>query len=303
MVSARDFVSRVRVPLREGWGYIYGCAGTVWTRALQDRLEKTADGKRAASRAYGSRWIGRTVTDCSGLLYWALRQLGEDIVHHARYQYTDWCGAKGKLVAGRRDDGRPLLPGTAVFLRGGEKHIHHVGVYAGHGVCIEAKGARWGVVTSACTRFDHWGELKMVDYTDAAGLEEEPAPDLFPGAGSGPDTGSPVRAAVDNPGAWLNVRKGPGTGEPVLFRLKKGDMVEVLAADETGRWDRIRFGGQAGWAAAEYLRILEGDEPGPDGDRPEDPDGPAAPMRECIANIFRELRNMEQTLNQWEDRT
>lgn len=149
---------------------IYGTWGTLWT----EKKQKAAT--RAMTVKYGSRWIGKRVTDCSGLLRWALRQLGEDIVHHARYQYTECCKPKGRLVNGRREDGQPILPGTAVFLQGKEPHIHHVGVYVGHGVCIEAKGTLYGVVTSELSHWDHWGELKMIDYTDAARIDDEPVP-------------------------------------------------------------------------------------------------------------------------------
>ena len=143
----------------------YGTWGTIWTQAKQDAAT------REMTIKYGSRWIGRMVTDCSGLLRWALYQLGETIVHHARYQYTDYCNVKGKLVNGHREDGKPVLPGSAVFLQGSEAHIHHVGVYVGGDTVIEAKGTIYGVVTSHLNHWDHWGELKMVDYTNAADLE------------------------------------------------------------------------------------------------------------------------------------
>ena len=39
---------------------------------------------------------------------------------------------------------------------------------------------------------------------------------------------------VNNPGKWLNVRSGPGTSYSVLFRLEKGDAVDVLAEDDGG---------------------------------------------------------------------
>ena len=120
---------------------------------------------------YGAKWIGKPVTDCSGLLRRALYWLGESIAHHARYQYTDYCRKKGRLVNGRREDGTLPLPGSAVFLKGKKPNIHHVGVYVGDDTVVEAKGTSSGVVTSRLSRWDYWGELKMVDYTDAEKLE------------------------------------------------------------------------------------------------------------------------------------
>ena len=267
MVTAKSFVEKVYIPLLEGWGYIWGTAGVVWTWEKQEKMNKTTDENRAMSRKYGAQWIGDRVTDCSGLLMWALKQLGETISHHARYQYTDYSGHKGKLIDGRREDGQPVLPGTAVFLQGTKDKIHHVGVYVGHGVCIEAKGAKYGVVTSELSHWDHWGELKMVDYKDAAEIENEPAPEI-PARVEKRDV--LFRAVVDNPGKWLNVRSGPGTKYSVLFRLEKGDGVDVLAESDDGKWDQIRYGSRVGWAAAEYLQRTDEQQPE---DPPEDDDG------------------------------
>ncbi len=187
MITSKAFIEQIQIPLREGWGYIYGTAGKLWTKELQERLNRTGDEKRALSRRCGGKWIGKRVTDCSGLIYWAIRQLGGKAVHHARYLYTDGCRRKGRLVGGRREDGKPPLPGSLVFLKGGKDHIHHVGVYIGESPCseedgrpgegtvVEARGARYGVVTSPLRRWEYWGELKNVDYTDGreAGGKEE----------------------------------------------------------------------------------------------------------------------------------
>ena len=232
----------------------------MWTAALQDKIEKTTDANREASRKYGAQWIGRMVTDCSGLVRWALRQLGADIPHHARYQYTDHCKAKGKLVNGQRDDGKPVLPGTAVFLQGDQARIHHVGVYVGGGICVEAKGARYGVVTSKLDHWDHWGELKAVDYSDAAALEG--AIDI-PERGDGMEPESALPAAVvNNPGKYLNLRKAPDSASGRLAQMPKGSRVEVLAQD--GEWWQVRYAGRIGWAYARHLELIEPDvdEPG-----------------------------------------
>ena len=237
MVSARDFVQQVWTPLLEGWGYIYGTAGRLWTEALQKAWSEPPHKNWEKTKQYGARWIGKNVTDCSGLPLWALKQLGEEIVHHARYQYTDASKARGKLADGKRTDGKPLLPGTAVFLQGGQEHIHHVGVYVGHNICIEAKGTQWGVVTSAPDHWDHWGELKVVDYTNAADIENEPIPET---PVHREDKDVLFRVIVDNPGDWLNVRSGPGTGYSRLFKVEKGDVADVLAVSDDKKWDQIR---------------------------------------------------------------
>jgi cell wall-associated NlpC family hydrolase len=249
MVNAADFVEKVKIPLAEGWGYIYGTWGSVWTQERQDMATREQTVK------WGARWIGKTVTDCSGLVRWALYQLGEKIVHHARYQYTDWCAAKGRLTDGRRDDGREIRPGTLVFLQGAEEHIHHVGVYIGEGVCIEAKGTLYGVVTSPLSRWDHWGECKLIDYTN--GQTEKKA-----------QPAARKTAKVNNPGAWLNMRTGPGTSYPVLARISRGATVQIVDDSREDFW-QILYGGRYGWAASEYLSVIredgEQDEPEKDG--------------------------------------
>ena len=265
MATAKNFCAYVLIPLMEAWGYIYGTAGRTWTETLQQAWSQPGHKNWEQTKKYGAQWIGRKVCDCSGLLVWALKQLGETIVHHARYQYTDWCREKGRLVNGCREDGKPILPGTAVFLKGKEDRIHHVGVYVGHGICVEAKGTRWGVVTSELSHWDYCGELKMVDYTDAAEIENEPAPEI-PEREEKQDV--LYRAIVDNPGAWMNVRSGPGKKYSELFRLERGDEVEVL--EEENGWDEVRFGSRVGWASAEYLKRT--DEQPPE-EPPEDDDG------------------------------
>lgn len=305
MVKAKDFILQVLIPLRLAWGYIYGYAGTLWTAALQDKIEKTTDENRAASRKYGSQWIGRMVTDCSGLLRWALRQLGLDIPHQARYQYTDHCKAKGLLIDGKRDDGQPILPGTAVFLAAPKTKIHHVGVYVGSGICVEAKGAAYGVVTSTLDHWDHWGELKVVDYTDAAALEGAiEIPER--GEGGGPVSAWPV-AVANNPGSWLNLRKQPDASSERLAKIPRGSTVEVIAQD--GKWWQVRYAGRTGWASSEYLQLIEPDQDEP-GDteqeistgpeQPADPpqDDPPTPAEDPqLPDLIGELRGIRENID------
>lgn len=234
------------------------------------------------------------VTDCSGLVRWALKQLGQDMVHHATYQYTDQCSPKGKLIEGRRSDGNPLLPGSLVFLQGGQEKIHHVGVYVGEGVVIEAKGTQSGVVSSDLSKWDHWGELKCVDYTNAAEME----PNYV-----GPASDTVVKAVVNNPNTWLNVRSGPSTSYPVQFQVQKGTVVDVLAQDSD--WWQIRSGGRIGWASAQYLEPLEvevpvePDEPEiPDDDDVETPDDDV----EIRPSVMDDLEGVLQTLSDLENR-
>lgn len=248
MVKARDFIAQVQIPLREGWGYIYGTSGILWTKEKQDAAT------RDMTVRYGAQWIGHMVTDCSGLVRWALKQLGEEIVHHATYQYTDWCNVKGKLIHGLREDYTPPLPGSLVFLQGSQEKIHHVGVYIGNDTCVEAKGTKSGVVTSKLSHWDHWGQCKLIDYSEEAGEVPEPVEEeaFIPD-----DT---IRAVLDkNPNTYVNVRTAPSTSATKLFRIPKGSTVDILAQD--GDYIQVRYGGRIGWAYAGYFTVIGTDVP------------------------------------------
>lgn len=165
MIGSGALVAKVWQAYAEGWGYIWGTAGEVWTEAKQARAT------RAMTVQYGAKWIGRRVADCSGLLSWAFKSLGGYLYHGSNTIWNKYCYRKGELVNGARDDGNPLRPGTAVFLKK-DGSRHHVGLYVGNGVCVEAKGTRSGVVTSKIGHWHEWGELKDVDY-DSEGSAED----------------------------------------------------------------------------------------------------------------------------------
>ena len=278
---------------------IYGMRGRIWTESLQKTYSESGHKNYEQTAKYGAKWIGRRVTDCSGLLLWALKQLGETIVHQARYQYTDYSAPKGKLVNGKRDDGKPLLPGTAVFLQGSEARIHHVGVYVGHGICIEAKGTRWGVVTSKPDHWDHWGELKMVDYADAAEIENEPVPEV---PEETPDEKTLFSVEVNNPGAWLNVRSGPGLGFREVYRLHKGDEADVQAISTDKKWYYIIHDGQGGWASAEYLEKLEeSEDPVKEDEKLSAAQKAVNAMRQEVLEIKEKLDMLGKLVNELED--
>lgn len=241
MVTAKQFIEQVKIPLNEGWGYIYGTWGTLWTK------EKQQAATREMTIKYGSRWIGKMVTDCSGLVRWAMKQLGVDVVHHATYLYTDWCRAKGQLQNGRRTDGQPLKPGSLVFLKGAEEKIHHVGVCVGDGIVIEAKGTQAGVITSGLEKWDHWGELKVVDYTNGEIVLPSDA-----------EAKAAVRAEVTNPGKWLNLRARPDSDSQRIATIDPGTIVDILTEDQG--WYQIRTGGRIGWVDGKYLTILSQEE-------------------------------------------
>lgn len=161
MVKASDLIALWRKALDEGWGYIYGTAGETWTQAKQDKAT------REQTIKWGSRWIGKRVADCSGLAYWAFKQLGGSVYHGSNTIWNKYVTARCALKNGQRTDGDPILPGDPVFLvrtENGKKNRHHIGCYVGDGICIEAKGTYYGVVTSQLSHWHETAHWKGVEY-------------------------------------------------------------------------------------------------------------------------------------------
>lgn len=167
-IDANKLIGHFQFMYDEGWGYIWGKSGQIWTQKQQDAATREKTVK------YGSRWIGKHVTDCSGAFVYAFKQEGESIYHGSNTIWKKYCSSQGKLVHGAREDGRPIKPGTAVFLlKDGCRH--HIGLYVGGDMCIEAKGTINGVVVSRLDHWDEWGELKDVGYEGVEPVDIKPA--------------------------------------------------------------------------------------------------------------------------------
>lgn len=162
VISTQALIEKFRYALDNGWGYVWGAAGEIWTQAKQDAATREQTVK------FGQQWVGHRVADCSGLFYWAFKQLGGYMYHGSNTMYKSYCTAKGTLSKGKRTDGMALKLGTALFT-GTESDHGHVGLYIGDGNVIEAKGTQAGVVLSKAsnTKWTFWGELKGVDYGSA----------------------------------------------------------------------------------------------------------------------------------------
>ena len=166
-ILSSELIAQFQTALREGWGYIYGASGEIWTQAQQNAAS------REQTKKYGQKWVGHRVADCSGLFAWAFRQLGGYCYHGSNTMFRRYSSASGSLSAGKRTDGEPLKPGTAVYKFNASEGYHHVGLYIGEGAVIEAKGTAYGVVTSKIdSGWTHWGELKGVDYAEKACKEK-----------------------------------------------------------------------------------------------------------------------------------
>lgn len=257
-VAAVNLIAKFQFALDNHWGYIWGTAGETWTQAKQDALvqvfvnkygpkwKDNAEAKKA-DKYYGalngSKWIGHRVSDCSGLFYWAFKELGGYMYHGSNTMYNKYCTSKGKLTKKGRTDGQELKPGTAVFTGNETKH-GHVGLYIGNDIVIEASGTNAGVITTKISggKWTYWGELKGVIYNATSSTVKTPAAET-------PATN--VKTAIVT-GTRLALRQSPTTAATIITRVNTGETVELL--DDT-EWVKVKYKGKVGYMMAKYLKF------------------------------------------------
>jgi cell wall-associated NlpC family hydrolase len=137
-----------------GCGYVWGSQGESLTpEKLNQFIEWfgrehyfLSDGTKA------DKWMGKQCFDCSGLIVWALSKLGlfsgDATASDLFYNYCTPIGFQ------------EIKPGDLLF-RKNQSGIVHVGVYAGNGDTIEAKGTAAGVVKGRAIDFNIFGRLKF----------------------------------------------------------------------------------------------------------------------------------------------
>lgn len=263
MIGADDLCDKFKYALDNKFGYIWGKSGQTWTQAAQNAAT------RPQTVSYGQQWVGHRVADCSGMFVWAYKQLGAEIYHGSNTIWNKYCSRQGKLKNGQRCDGIALRPGTAVFLLN-DTGRHHIGLYVGGGVCIEAKGTKWGVVTSQSTHWDEWGELRDVDYSM---MPEEEIPMTKPTLRRG-DRGDEVRELQDllaKCGYILDVDGAFGSKTETAvkaFQKSAGLTVDGIVGPKT--WDALTEA--AGETVPDEDPPWEGEEPDEEPDEDQDDD-------------------------------
>lgn len=174
--TGAQFFEKVMIPYDEGWGYIWGQMGEVWTSEKQASLtvkynsnpSKYADYKMGVQ--YGKQWIGKRVIDCSGLVRWAMLKFMISVYHGSNSQWDKNCSHKGNLTKGMK------LPVGALIFTGTDSDKGHVGVYDGKQYVYEAQGTKAGVTRTklTSTKWKYWGLLKDVEYDFIPGEETKP---------------------------------------------------------------------------------------------------------------------------------
>lgn len=251
LIKTGDLIIKFQYALDNKWGYILNTWHTKWSQALQNSKVNYMENKYGSNwknsstaktdssytaAMYGSRWVGKYVTDCSGLFYWAFKELGGYMYHGSNTMWNKYCTSKGKLSQGKRSDGQELKPGTAVFVLKNGSDRSHVGLYIGNGKVIEASGTQVGVITSDITnkKWAEWGELKGVDYNTSSTVITKPS--------------EPEKTATVND-VKVALRSEPSTKSTVLLRVDKGETVEV----EGNEWTKVTYKGKQGYMMTKFL--------------------------------------------------
>lgn len=176
-ITGKALVEKVEVAYQEKWGYIWATAGETWTLAKQEALvrkynsdpQKYADYKQGAD--HGFRWIGRKVSDCSGLVKWGMKQLGvtSGIYHGSNSQFNKNCVKTGKIEKGVK-----IPVGALIFTGNAVGQHNHVGILVTETCVCEAKGTTAGVVHTPLSnkKWTYYGLLKGVNY-DTNAMEEK----------------------------------------------------------------------------------------------------------------------------------
>lgn len=271
-IKTADLIAKFQYAIDNNWGYVLGAWHTMWTQALQNQKvqyminnygsnwKTTGKGDKQYYNALNcGKWIGHWVTDCSGLFYWAFKELGGYMYHGSNTMWKSYCTNKGKLSKGKRTDGQELKPGSAVFVCKDGSNRSHVGLYIGNGKVIEAAGQSSGVIYSEITnsKWAEWAELKGVDYSSAStpstDKKEEsamPNDNTTNNTNNSSASGGTKSAVVI--GTRLALRQAPSTQASIIMRVNTGERVQLL--DDT-EWVKVKYQGKTGYMMAKYLQF------------------------------------------------
>lgn len=209
----KDLVTHAKKALAERWGYVWGTFGLLLTeKLLQQKINQYPDGVGDKEDAIRSKWMGRMVTDCVGLIKSCLWWDGSAARYHSDMDVSadrmySLATVKGPISM------IPETPGLCVWKKG------HIGIYIGSRQVIEARGTAIGVIKSPLTGagsagWTHWIECPYIEYVKES--EEED----------------------------VETVKGTIKGKPVEGFLKNGTTyVPLRAATEP-------FGGKVSWDSA-----------------------------------------------------
>ena len=216
-------------------------------------------------RMYSEHWAyewgaaRRGCVDCSGAFVYAYRQLGASIYHGSNAIARRYVGAM-------TDTPRP---GYAAFkwrktdtakYPDGRGDYYHIGLVDSDGQhVLNAQGTKAGFTRTNISKWHCFAPLLAVSYQDSSD-------------DTGGDSMTPYDAVVSTSSGSLNMRSGPGTDYPVIFKLPKNTPVTVLVEYDTG-WAFVDEDGTQGYVSLKYLTRVNDPESAQDA-----PDAPAGDL-------------------------
>ena len=164
---------------------------------------------------------------------------------HASAKYRDLTWRQEGIAGARA--------GMLAFKHSGEDY-HHVGIVTDDGTVIHASSVYGKTVETELSEKDGWDLLAVHRYMETKSEEDKPMNDetVFYA-----DDEPIFYAEVDTVSGPLNLRELPAKNAMVIEKMPKGEIVEVLEKTSL-EWWRVRYKGETGYAAEEYLsRVME----------------------------------------------
>jgi hypothetical protein len=153
-------VEHAKKCLNEGYGYVWGTfCNRLTEQLLKDKIKQYPNGVGDKESIIRSKWMGKMVTDCVGLIKGYMWWDGTKAVYD---QSTD-VSANGMHEAAKEKGSIktiPEIPGLCVWKSG------HIGVYIGNGKVIESRGTAIGVIQSNLRDYPwiEWLKCPFISY-------------------------------------------------------------------------------------------------------------------------------------------
>ena len=137
------------------------------------------------------------------------------------------------------------VPAGAIVFKADGLDFHHAGIATDVGTVIHSSSTQGGrgVVETPLTAAEGWNCWGVHRYIETK-QEDEPMENVL------------FRALVVTASGVLNMREEPDVSAMVVEKLPRGAEVEVLEKTND-EWWRVRYKGETGYAAEEYLSRVE----------------------------------------------
>lgn len=232
MGKAQQFIDLLETQVNKGI-YVWGGNGEdlnsmsnpyTWIRGK----ETSAENADRAIHLYDTRKKNGVdpirAFDCSGLMYWAGKQVGV---------FQRDIAARGIYALCKDIKAEDLKPGDFIFRVGDDGVVRHVGMFIGNGKYIDDAGRDIGVRkdTFKASKWDLFGHLSAMD--------DDPEPPVPP---------QPTKQYV-HPKGNVRVREGNGVGyKQIKPTASKKSFLPLLGqATEAPNWYIVEWQGRTGY--------------------------------------------------------